>query len=76
VNRIRQYWQAIAQTTRSQFDPASLQFRLTLEVTVFSILGLCSVAAWSSWKMQQILIATHKQNVEYFAARFPRDVEL
>jgi heavy metal sensor kinase len=76
VNGIRKYWQVITQADRVRIDPASLQFRLTLEVTVFSILGLCSVAAWSSWKMQQILIATHKQNIEQFAARFPRDVEL
>lgn len=66
---------AIAQLKR-RLDPASLQFRLTTEIAVLFILGLGSVAIWTSWKMQQILIATHKQNVEYIAARFPRDVEL
>jgi heavy metal sensor kinase len=57
-------------------DPASLQFRLTLEISLLSILGLSSVAAWTSWKMQQLLITTHTQQVEYIATRFPRDVEL
>jgi heavy metal sensor kinase len=57
-------------------DPDSLQFRLTLEISLLSILGLSSVAAWTSWKMQQILITTHTQRVEYIANRFPRDVEL
>ncbi|AFY97050.1 sensor histidine kinase [Chamaesiphon minutus] len=57
-------------------DPASLQFRLTLEVSLLSILGLSSVAVWTSWKMQQLLITTHTQQVEYIANRFPRDVEL
>jgi heavy metal sensor kinase len=57
-------------------DPASLQFRLTLEISLLSILGLTSVAAWTSWKMQEILITTHTQRVDYIASRFPRDVEL
>jgi heavy metal sensor kinase len=67
---------AIRQVRRSQFDSASLQFRLTVEIAVLSILGLSSVAVWTSWKMQQLLITTHTQNVEYIATRFPRDVEL
>jgi heavy metal sensor kinase len=62
--------------TQRHLDPASLQFRLTLEVSLLSILGLSSVAVWTSWKMQQLLITTHTQQVEYIANRFPRDVEL
>ena len=57
-------------------DRSSLQFRLTLEIAVLSVLSLSSVAAWTSWKMQDILITTHTQNVKYIATRFPRDVEL
>lgn len=57
-------------------DPSSLQFRLTVDITLLSILGLSSVAVWTSWKMQQLLITTHTQSVEYIAARFPHDVEL
>jgi signal transduction histidine kinase len=64
------------QVQQRHLNPASLQFRLTLEVSLLSILGLTSVAAWTSWKMQQLLITTHTQQVEYIAARFPRDVEL
>jgi heavy metal sensor kinase len=64
------------QVRQRQLDPASLQFRLTLEISLLSILGLSSVAAWTSWKMQEILITTHTQQVEYIASRFPRDVEL
>ncbi len=66
---------AIDQVKR-RLDPASLQFRLTTEIAVLFVLGLGSVAVWTSWKMQQILITTHTQNVEYIAARFPQDVEL
>lgn len=72
ISRCRQ---AINQV-RCRLDPASLQFRLTAEIAVLFILGLGSVAVWTSWKMQQILIATHTQNVEYIAARFSHDVEL
>jgi heavy metal sensor kinase len=64
------------QVQQRHLDPASLQFRLTLEVSLLSILGLSSVAVWTSWKMQQLLITTHTQQVEYIANRFPRDVEL
>jgi heavy metal sensor kinase len=64
------------QVRKRHLDPASLQFRLTLEISLLSILSLSSVAAWTSWKMQQLLITTHTQQVEYIANRFPRDVEL
>jgi heavy metal sensor kinase len=73
IDRFRAKLQQIKQ---QHFDPASLQFRLTVEISLLSILGLSSVAAWTSWKMQQLLITTHTQQVEYIASRFPRDVEL
>lgn len=61
---------------KRRLDPTSLQFRLTAEIAALFVFGLGSVAVWTSWKMQQILIATHQQSVEYIAARFPQDVEL
>jgi heavy metal sensor kinase len=59
-----------------QFDPHSLRMRLTLGIAIVSALGLGSVAIWTSWKMQDILITTHKQNIKDVADRFPRDVEV
>jgi heavy metal sensor kinase len=73
---IRQLREEIRQLRHQYINPASLQFRLTLEIVSLSTLGLSSVGIWTSWKMQQILITSHTQNVEYIAARFPRDVEL
>ena len=73
---IHQLWRAIHQVKQRHFDLSSLQFRLTVEIALLSILGLSSVAVWTSWKMQQLLITTHTQSVEYIATRFPRDVEL
>jgi heavy metal sensor kinase len=70
------FQETFRQVRKRHLDPASLQFRLTLEISLLSILGLSSVAAWTSWKMQQLLITTHTQRVEYIANRFPRDVEL
>lgn len=66
----------IDRVKQRRFDPSSLQSRLTAEIMVLSLLGLSSVAAWTSWKMQQILITSHTQSVDYIATRFPRDVEL
>lgn len=73
---ISRLWKAISSVKRRHFDPSSLQFRLTTEIAALFVLGLGSVAIWTSWKMQQILMATHQQNVEYIAARFSHDVEL
>lgn len=67
---------AIERARRWHLDPASLQFRLTVQIALLSTLGLSSVAVWTSWKMQQLAIAIHTQRVEYIATRFPRDVEL
>ncbi|QZZ19117.1 HAMP domain-containing protein [Leptothermofonsia sichuanensis E412] len=73
---IHQFREAIRRVRQRHFDPASLQFRLTAEIALLLVLGLSSVAIWTSWKMQQILIATHTQGVENIATRFSRDVEL
>jgi heavy metal sensor kinase len=73
---IRQLQERTRQLRRYHLDLSSLQFRLTIEIAALSILGLSSVAMWTSWKMQQILITTRTQNVEYIASRFPRDVQL
>jgi len=43
---------------------------------VVSTLGLGSLTTWTSWKMQQILIDSHKQNIEQIAERLPRDLQI
>jgi heavy metal sensor kinase len=68
--------ETIRQVRQRHLDPSSLQFRLAIEIALISILGFGSIATWSSWKMQRMLITTHTQRVEYIATRFPRDVEL
>ncbi|NDJ23954.1 two-component sensor histidine kinase [Nostoc sp. B(2019)] len=57
-------------------DLFSLQLRLTVGIGAFSAFILSSLAAWTSWKMQQILIDSHKQNIEQITERLPRDVQL
>jgi len=59
-----------------KLDPFSLQTRLTVGIAIFSVLGLGSVALWTSWKMQQLLVVSHKHNIEQIAERFPKDVEM
>ena len=57
-------------------DFFSLRLRLTIGIGTFSALILGSLAAWTSWKMQQILIDSHKRNIEQIAERLPHDVQL
>lgn len=59
-----------------KFDFNSLRLRLTAGVAAFSILGLGSLASWTGWRMQQILIESHKKNIEEIATTIPRDAEL
>lgn len=60
----------------SKLDPTSLKFRLTLGIAAFSAIGLGGLAVWTSMRMQQILVSTHKENIVYIAERFPHDVEI
>ncbi len=60
----------------SKIDPHSLQLRLTIGVAIISTLGLGSLAVWTSCKMQQILIDSHKHNIVETGTRFPDDVKL
>lgn len=62
--------------TWSHLDLSSLRVRLSVGIAAVSAVGVGSVAIWTSWQMQQILINTHKQNIQSIAERLPRDVEL
>ena len=57
-------------------ETSSLRTRITVGVAAVSALGLGSVTIWTSLRMQQILIVTHKQNIEYISDRFPDDVKI
>jgi signal transduction histidine kinase len=73
---IRKLHGKLQHISRTHFDSSSLQFRLTIEVAALAIFGLGSVAIWTSWKMQQLLIASHLQNVQYIASRFSQDATI
>ena len=64
-----QKWQKIG-------DPNSLKIRLTAGIALVSIVGLGSLAVWISLRMQQILVATHKENIKFIVERFPTDLEI
>lgn len=68
LKQTRKVWQKL--------DFSSLGVRLTVGIATVSAVGLGSVAVWTSWRMQQILIVTHQQKIENTVERFPRDVEL
>ena len=73
---IRHHQLFLSPAWRQIFNPASLRVRLTLGIALVSALSLGGLAVWTSVRMQQILIATHKENMKYIAARFPRDVQI
>jgi signal transduction histidine kinase len=56
--------------------PKSLQWQLILGITIFSILGLGSITLWTSWKVQRLLINSHKHEIERLAKQFSQEVTL
>ncbi len=67
MNNLSKIWRKI--------DPSSLRFRLTVGIAVLSTVALGSLAGLTSWKMQQTLIESHKENVREINMRLPLDVE-
>lgn len=67
---------AINHVIAKRFSVSSLQFRLTLELLIISIVGLSSVAFWAGWQRSQNLVIAHKKTLEYISVRFPEQVEL
>ena len=67
--------QPISQFWRN-FDPFSLRVQLSVGIATISTAGLGSVAVWTSWQTQQILIDSHKQSIEQVAERLPHDLEV
>jgi signal transduction histidine kinase len=59
-----------------KIDPYSLQVRLTIGIAIFSALGLASLASWTSWKIQDILVNSHKEDIKQITLRLPRDIEI
>ncbi|WP_366525035.1 HAMP domain-containing sensor histidine kinase [Acaryochloris sp. IP29b_bin.137] len=73
---IRKLWRHVSLPLRQSVDPRSLQFRLTASIAGLIAFGLVSVALWTSWKMQRILISSHKQKIVDIAERIADDVVL
>lgn len=59
-----------------KIDIYSLRFRLTIGVAIVSIFGMGSLAGWTTWKIQQILIDSHKQKIHDISERLPRDLDI
>lgn len=72
---------ATAEATESSLptrwlDPRSLQFQLGVTIALLIATGLSTVAVWTTWKVQQILIDSHKQNIESIGASVTHDALL
>ncbi|MGD1860176.1 MAG: sensor histidine kinase [Leptolyngbyaceae cyanobacterium] len=57
-------------------DTHSIQFRLTVGVVLASALAIGGVSGWLNWRLQQILLAGHKDAIVELAQRFREDVAL
>lgn len=57
-------------------DPNSLRVRLTAGIAIVSAIGLGGLAVWTSMRMQQILVSSHKENIKFIAKRLPTEVEI
>ncbi|KST67394.1 sensor histidine kinase [Mastigocoleus testarum] len=57
-------------------DSSSLRFRLTAGIAILSTVALGGLAGLTSWRMQQILIQSHKDNVAEINESIPRDMQV
>jgi len=66
----------VLKTLHHFLDPNSIRMRLTLGVVLASAIGIGGVAGWMGWRMQQILLESHRRKTETIAERFDQDVRL
>lgn len=57
-------------------DPRSLQFQLGITLASLIAMGLSGVALWTTWRVQQILIDSHKASIVGIGERITQDVTL
>ncbi len=60
---------------KSNSPAPSLGTKLTVQVAILSALGLSGITGWAIWQMQQILVGSHQQTLDYVAERFPAQLE-
>ncbi|MEM9135786.1 MAG: ATP-binding protein [Cyanobacteria bacterium P01_F01_bin.42] len=58
------------------FDPRSLQVQLGVTLAALITMGLSGVALWTTWRVQQILIESHKETIVGIGDRIGQDVTL
>ncbi len=58
-----------------KLDPSSLRVRLSVGIAIISAVGLGTVACWTTWQMQQILVESQKQNTEYITEKLLHDAK-
>ncbi len=59
---------------RWRVDPASMQTRLTAGVVLTSLVGVGSMTTWMGWRMQQVMLYSHRQQAALVADRLQEDV--
>ncbi|MGF1494975.1 MAG: sensor histidine kinase [Microcoleaceae cyanobacterium] len=60
---------------RRWFDPGSLGSQLTIGIILFATLSLLGLSLWTSWRMQQLLVESHKDQIEALSRKISTKVE-
>ncbi len=68
--------QQISNLLSKRISTTSLQFRLTMELSLISIVGLSIVSVWVGWRMEKALISSQKQVLENVVTLFPEQVTM
>ena len=73
---LKQKLSKISNLFGKRISTTSLQFRLTMELSLIAIVGLSSVSIWVGWRMEQSLISSQKQILENVTTLFPEQVAM
>ncbi|PZD72027.1 Signal transduction histidine-protein kinase ArlS [Acaryochloris thomasi RCC1774] len=71
---VPQVFQNLPAKLKRRINWSSLEVQLTLGIGTLFALSLSSVAIWTCWKMQRILIESHKKNVFTVASQVTEDI--
>ncbi|MEO0375047.1 MAG: HAMP domain-containing sensor histidine kinase [Cyanobacteria bacterium P01_A01_bin.17] len=71
---VPQVFQNLLAKLKKRINWSSLEVQLTLGIGTLFALSLSSVAIWTCWKMQRILIESHKKNVFTVASQVTEDI--
>jgi len=74
MSQISEFLSIFSQRLKEGVDFSSLQYRLTLGIGLVTLVSIGGTVSWTIWKMQQMLITSHAENVEFVASYLPGEI--